>query len=52
MDRAMADRIRIQVASFLHRELPVRLARRVVELESIPVMRESKYVAEVMRIRH
>lgn len=37
----------MQVASFLHRELPIRLAHRIVELESIPLMRESKYVCEV-----
>lgn len=43
------QRVQIQVASFLYRELPVRLAQRIVDLESLPVMRESKYVGEVFR---
>lgn len=38
----------IQVACFLHRELPIRLAHRVVELESIPIMRESTHVQKVI----
>eukprot|EP01041_Mallomonas_annulata_P011562 gene11562-24175_t len=41
------ERIKIQVARFLHRELPIRLAHRAVELESIPVMCTSKFVSEV-----
>ena len=38
----------MQVASFLHRELPVRLAHKVKELESIPIMCASKHVQEVL----
>lgn len=44
------QRVQIQVATFLYRELPVRLAQRIVDLESLPVMRESKYVGEVWNI--
>ena len=40
------QKVLVQVASFLHREMPVRLARRVVELEE-PVFCGSKYVKEV-----
>jgi len=48
LSKEAAQRVQIQVACFLHRELPVRLAHRVVELQSIPIMRESKYVCEVI----
>lgn len=41
------QRVQIQVASFLHRELPIRFAHRIVELLSLPIMRESKFVGEV-----
>jgi pyruvate dehydrogenase kinase 2/3/4 len=43
-----AERVHIQVACFLHRELPIRLAHRIVELESIPIMRESIHVQKVI----
>ena len=43
-----SERVQIQVACFLHRELPIRLAHRVVELEAIPIMRESTHVAKVI----
>ena len=43
-----AERVQIQVACFLHRELPIRLAHRVVELESIPIMKESTHVNKVV----
>jgi Mitochondrial branched-chain alpha-ketoacid dehydrogenase kinase len=36
-----------QVASFLRRELPVRMARRVADLESIPVLRDMNSVLQV-----
>jgi Mitochondrial branched-chain alpha-ketoacid dehydrogenase kinase len=36
-----------QVASFLRRELPVRMARRVADLESIPVLRDMVSVLQV-----
>lgn len=36
-----AERIRIQVACFLHRELPVRLAHRATRLESSPLFLKS-----------
>jgi Mitochondrial branched-chain alpha-ketoacid dehydrogenase kinase len=36
-----------QVASFLRRELPVRMARRVADLESIPVLRDMVSVQQV-----
>eukprot|EP00607_Mallomonas_marina_P006864 CAMPEP_0182428864 /NCGR_PEP_ID=MMETSP1167-20130531/24302_1 /TAXON_ID=2988 /ORGANISM="Mallomonas Sp, Strain CCMP3275" /LENGTH=422 /DNA_ID=CAMNT_0024612045 /DNA_START=246 /DNA_END=1515 /DNA_ORIENTATION=+ len=41
------QQIAIQVACFLHRELPIRLAHRAVELESIPIMCQSKHVMQV-----
>jgi hypothetical protein len=41
------QQVQIQVATFLYRELPIRLAQRIVDLESLPLMRESKYVGEV-----
>ncbi|CAM9744363.1 unnamed protein product [Discosporangium mesarthrocarpum] len=37
----------IQVASFLHRELPIRLAHRVRDLESVPDMLAQKSVKQV-----
>lgn len=37
----------IQVASFLHRELPIRLAHRVRDLESVPDMLAQKSVQQV-----
>lgn len=40
------QKIIVQIASFLHRELPVRLANRALELES-PVLTQSKFVREV-----
>jgi hypothetical protein len=42
-----ATKVHIQVARFLHRELPVRLAHRTVELNRIPLMQQSKYINEV-----
>lgn len=36
----------IQVASFLHRELPIRLAHRVRDLESVPDMLAQKSVQQ------
>jgi pyruvate dehydrogenase kinase 2/3/4 len=41
-----SQKIQIQVASFLHRELPVRLAHRALELES-PIVNRSSYVRQV-----
>jgi len=37
----------MQVACFLHRELPVRLAHRACELEATPVLQQSKQVQQV-----
>lgn len=43
-----SDKVLMQVACFLHRELPVRLAHRAVKLESYPVFNKSgKYVLPV-----
>lgn len=39
----------IQVASFLHRELPIRLAHRVRDLESVPDMLAQKSVQQASR---
>jgi Mitochondrial branched-chain alpha-ketoacid dehydrogenase kinase len=37
----------IQVAGFLRREMPVRLAHRIREIERVPLMRDAKSVREV-----
>lgn len=37
----------IQVASFLRRELPVRLAHRIQDLEQVPLMKDTQSVREV-----
>lgn len=42
-----ANKIQIQIARFLHRELPVLLAHRAVGLQTIPLMKNSKHVTEV-----
>ena len=44
---ALTDRITIQIACFLHRELPVRLAHRVVELEAHPLFNMSPSIRNV-----
>ena len=44
---SLAENINIQVASFLHRELPIRLAHRALALESIDIFRKSIHVSEV-----
>ena len=44
---SLAENINIQVASFLHRELPIRLAHRALALESIDIFRRSLHVSEV-----
>lgn len=36
----------VKVASFLHRELPIRLAHRVRDLESVPDMLSQKSVQQ------
>lgn len=41
------DRICIQIACFLHRELPVRLAHRAVELEDHPLFKSSPSIQNV-----
>ncbi|CAM9392401.1 unnamed protein product [Hapterophycus canaliculatus] len=41
----------IQVASFLHRELPIRLAHRVRDLESVPDMLAQKSVQQASSVR-
>ena len=40
----------IQVASFLRRELPIRLAHRIQDLEGVPLMREMSSVKEVKEL--
>ena len=41
------EKVLIQVASFLHRELPVRFAHRALQLDAIPLLQTSKHVVEV-----
>jgi len=42
-----SERVQIQVACFLHRELPIRLAHRAVELESSQLYKESPSIRNV-----
>ncbi|KAG5183205.1 pyruvate dehydrogenase kinase [Tribonema minus] len=46
-DLNIRDKMLIQVASFLHRELPIRLAHRVRDLESVPEMLQQKSIQQV-----
>eukprot|EP00953_Heterococcus_sp_UTEX-ZZ885_P021683 12091-Heterococcus_DN1.PRE.4 len=46
-DLTTREQMLIQVASFLHRELPIRLAHRVRDLESVPDMLQQKSVKQV-----
>lgn len=41
------ERVRIQIACFLHRECAVRLAHRAVQLETVPVFKESPHIQSV-----
>jgi hypothetical protein len=41
------EKVLIQVASFLHRELPIRFAHRACQLDAIPLLQTSKHVVEV-----
>jgi len=41
------DLVLVQVASFLRRELPIRLAHRVRDLEKIPILRDMSSVTQV-----
>ena len=41
------EKVVIQVASFLHRELPVRFAHRALQLDAIPLLQTSPHVVEV-----
>ena len=43
------EKVLMQVATFLHRELPVRLAHRAVELEANPVLKSSSHVRQVAK---
>lgn len=44
------DLVLIQVASFLRRELPIRLAHRIHDLEGAPVMRDMNSVKDVKEL--
>lgn len=41
------ERIILQVASFLHREMPIRLAHRIRDLDQVPLMRDMPSVKKV-----
>lgn len=41
------EQVLIQVACFLHRELPVRIAHRVQQLETSPLLRKSDHIRKV-----
>jgi len=45
--QGVKEKVLIQVASFLHRELPIRFAHRAVQLDAIPLLQTSKHVVEV-----
>jgi len=49
-DVSEAERVNIQVANFLRRELPVRLAHRIQDLSSVPYLRDMDSVKEVKDI--
>ena len=44
------DLVLIQVASFLRRELPIRLAHRIHDLDGAPVMRDTSSVKDVKEL--
>lgn len=46
-ERSATELVLIQVASFLRRELPIRLAHRIQDLEGIPVLRDMETVRRV-----
>lgn len=48
--KAATERILMQVASFLRRELPIRLAHRINDLDNVPMMRDMPSVKAVKDI--
>jgi len=48
-DATVTEKVLIQVACFLHRELPVRLAHRAVELESSDLFKTSESIMNVCK---
>ena len=46
-DPSEATKVLLTIAAFLHHELPIRLARRVVELDGLPSLHEMKSVRRV-----
>lgn len=44
------DRIRMQVASFIRREMPIRLAHRILDLDQVPMLRNMPSVLKVKDI--
>lgn len=49
-EHTATELVLIQVASFLRRELPIRLAHRVQDLEKVPLMKDMKSVKEVKQL--
>eukprot|EP00594_Rhizosolenia_setigera_P019459 CAMPEP_0178959728 /NCGR_PEP_ID=MMETSP0789-20121207/12482_1 /TAXON_ID=3005 /ORGANISM="Rhizosolenia setigera, Strain CCMP 1694" /LENGTH=527 /DNA_ID=CAMNT_0020642823 /DNA_START=167 /DNA_END=1750 /DNA_ORIENTATION=+ len=49
-NHSATDKVLIQVAGFLRRELPIRLARRVVDLSRVPYMHELNSVRQVKEL--
>lgn len=47
---AATDMVLTQVAGFLHREIPIRLAHRVLDLSRVPYMRDVKSVQQVKEL--
>ena len=47
VDNNAMDKICVQIACFLHRELPVRLAHRVIELNSLDLFQQSPSIRSV-----
>ena len=45
------DLVLMQVASFLKRELPIRLAHRINNLDNVPMMQDMKSVQQVRSLR-
>merc|ERR1711935_1328044 len=49
-EHTATELVLMQVASFLRRELPIRLAHRVHDLEKVPLMKDMQSVKEVKQL--
>ena len=49
-DHMEAERIKMQVASFIRKDMPIRLAHRIQDLDQVPMMRDMPSVQKVKRV--